>query len=280
MGSRFLDFASTSPDSVQVSTVDVKPVAVDVEKHGDVSFFLDVKQMMRTARPHVVFIASPAPFHLELARTIRAMEPECAVLIEKPLLDSPLDDEDLRWCVENQHLVSVGYNWRHHPQVKQLRESGDIKHLWLHVASDIKRWPGGKTYVDPLREFSHELDLVTYLLNGPRFQDAEQRSDGRYTIIGTHANGTWRVTIAPFSKTDHRWAKVIGSDGFRTTLHWDTSETTLRETYRDEFMELCAHRVGGLDFTSLTCPLMSAVQTTLLVDAIEQRLNTKLRRTG
>ena len=108
MGKRFLDFASESLDSVHVSTVDVKPVPLDAEKYGDVSFFLDVKQMMRTERPHVVFIASPATFHLELARTIRAMEPECALLIEKPLLDSPLDDEDLRWCVENQHLVSVG----------------------------------------------------------------------------------------------------------------------------------------------------------------------------
>jgi predicted dehydrogenase len=284
MGCRFLEFASEAPEAVRVSTVDVNSVALDTSKYDQVEFFLDVKQMVRSTKPNVVVISSPAPSHLELGRTVRAMEPECALLIEKPLLDTPLDDEDLRWCVENQHLVSVGYNWRHHPQTKRLSalkesESGDIKHLWLHVASDIKRWPG-KQYVDPLREFSHELDLVTHLVNGPRLHDVDQRSDGRYDIVGTHSNGTWRVTIAPFSKIDHRWVKVVTRDGSKTTFQWDTSEATLRETYRDEFIELCAHRAGGLDFTSLTCPLMSAVQTTLLIDAIERRLNTKLGRTG
>ena len=224
--------------------------------------------------PHfdVVVIASPAEYHLSARYSVAERYPSCSILMEKPVSNRRLQQSDFRRCQSlMDRTIAVGYCWRFHPYARQLyEERSSIHNLTLYVSSDMRLWPG-KTYADPLREFSHELDLVTYLTAKPCVTDAIFTPTGFYQIDGTHRRGRWTVRIAPFHSSVDRWVEVQTIDGQALRYYWDVDAVTIQSMYREQASQL-VHATGPDD---LLCPLRSGLQTTVMVDAIDVRLDMK-----
>ena len=226
------------------------------------------------SEPHmdVVVIASPAEHHLSTLYSVAERYPSCSILMEKPVSNRRLQQSDFRRFQSLMNrTIAVGYCWRFHPYARQLYvERSSIRDLTLYVGSDMRLWPG-KTYADPLREFSHELDLVTYLTGKPCVTDAVFTPTGLYQIDGTHRRGRWTVRIAPFHSPAGRWVEVRTADGQVLRYDWDVDPVTVQSMYRAQAAQL-ANAAGPDD---LLCPLRSGLQTTVMVDAIEIRLDMK-----
>jgi predicted dehydrogenase len=234
---------------------------------ADLVCFESVDQLLAHITPTIAFIALPADQHLPALYAVRDAHPDCAILLEKPVTDHALDSSDLERCRALGGIIAVGYCWRFHPEVQQLRAVRHaIRDITLHVASDMRDWPGQR-YADPLREFSHELDLVTYLTIKPRLTRVDQRQ-GRYTIEGEHRLGRWCVHIAPFHPPA-RWVRLRMVDDSIITNHWEQTIERIESLYT----------VMGNEFwdadneNDLTCSLRDALKTTVLIDEIEQRLH-------
>jgi predicted dehydrogenase len=255
----------------------VKVVGCDPNREvfpADVSCTETVDELLETTTPDVVVIASPAAYHLSTLYAVRARHPTCAVLLEKPVTHQPLTADDLhRFGAMHGDTTAVGYCWRFHPYARRLHTARRaIRELTLYVGSDMRRWPG-EHYVDPLREFSHELDLVTYLTSMPRVDDVGFTPQGRYQIDGTHRRGRWSVRIAPFQSPPGRWIKTVTSDRSVVTYHWDVRPHVIESMYRSQASQVM-RATGPSD---LFCPLSAGIQTTRLVDEIEGRLDRKGR---
>jgi predicted dehydrogenase len=231
-----------------------------------------LSELLDTTTPDVVVIASPAAHHLETLYAVRAHHPDCAVLLEKPVSNQRLTQRDLGRCKALLNsTIAVGYCWRFHPYARQLHAVRQaIRDVTFYVGSDMRTWPG-ENYADPLREFSHELDLVTYLTTAQHIDEVGFTPQGCYQIDGTHQFGRWSVRIAPFQSTPGRWVKVVMSDRSVVTHHWDVRPRIIEAMYRSQAAQV-THATGP---EGLLCPLRSGLQTTLLIDEIDSRLDAK-----
>jgi predicted dehydrogenase len=135
-----------------------------------------------SARPDLVIVASPAPWHLEHALAFAAGG--AAVLIEKPLTDSyeswlTARDQLLRY----DKRITVGYVLRHLPSANVAKNAidsgrlGQVHSVLSVVGQYLPDWRPGTDYRNNvsarrelgggvLRELSHELDLLHWLF-GP-----------------------------------------------------------------------------------------------------------------
>lgn len=230
--------------------------------------FETVEQLLTEVAPTIAVIALPADQHLSTLYAVREAYSDCAILLEKPVTDRVLDDSDLGRCHALGGIIAVGYCWRFHPFVQQLYHvRRAILDITLHVASDMRTWPGQR-YTDPLREFSHELDLVTHLTMHPRLSHVS-RQQGRYVITGTHQLGRWRVRIAPYHHPSSRWIRLRMIDGSTVTKHWERSEASMHMLYLSQIADV----QNACDEDDLTCPLRDALKTTVLLDEVEHRLD-------
>ena len=231
-----------------------------------------LSELLDNTTPDVAVIASPAAHHLETLYAVRAHHPDCAVLLEKPVSNHRLTQRDLRRCQALVNsTIAVGYCWRFHPYARQLYEARHaIRDVTFYVGSDMRTWPG-EHYADPLREFSHELDLVCYLTTDQHIDDVGFTPQGRYQIDGTHRFGRWSVRIAPFQSPPGRWVKVSMDDRSVLTYHWDVRPRVIESMYRSQAAQV-THATGP---EGLFCPLRAGLQTTLLVDEIDSRLDAK-----
>jgi predicted dehydrogenase len=261
MGQRYVRLFRTS---AKVYGCDVR-----TETHPDgVRCFETVTQLLAKVTPTIVVIALPADQHLPTLYAVRKAHPDCSVLLEKPVTDKVIADIDIVRCYALGGVIAVGYCWRFHPYVRELYAERDgIRDITLHVASDMRTWPGQR-YADPLREFSHELDLVTHLTSNPTLTSAEQVHGG-YVITGTHRLGIWRVHIEPYRDPPARWISLRMAGGATLMKHWEKHESWIDAMYRAQAMEV----QGANDQRDLTCPLRDALRTTVLVDEVEQALN-------
>jgi len=243
----------------------------------------DITQALHCFSPSLVVIALPARYHLETLYQVRQAHPDASILIEKPLSDRPLSDEDKERCLNIGGIVCVGYNWRFHPFAKMLHGVRDaIGDITFHVGSDMRTWPGSD-YSDPLREFSHELDLVAYLTSMPQVTDATMTPHGRYVVDGFHSHGRWRVVIAPYHEPVERWVNVeirppVGN-GRVMTYPWDMQSHTLEAMYRAQSFRFQRMSTVGIasamDSSRLLCSVSDALMTTGLIDNAEVLLARK-----
>ena len=272
MGQRYAKFFSSHPDA--------EVYGCDPREHvGDVPTtrrYQSVEELIEEVSPSLAVIAVPASEHLNVLRMIRDATPDCAVLVEKPLSDHALSDAEVRWCRSLDGLIGVGYNWRLHPYTKHLwkvRES--IRHLTFYVAQDMREWPG-QGYCDPLREFSHEIDLVQYLTSHPvltrsSFETHDQGDRVRYLLQGTHEQGNWQVYILPFHKPSARWVRVEMTDGAVVFKHWDQAPYIIEGMYQYQARQLLDAYLHGGSSDDLSCSLDDALHTTRLLDEAERR---------
>ena len=68
-----------------------------------------------------------------------------------------------------------------------------------------------------------------------------------------------------------RWVEVQTIDGQALRYYWDVDAVTIQSMYREQASQL-VHATGPDD---LLCPLRSGLQTTVMVDAIDVRLDMK-----
>jgi predicted dehydrogenase len=276
MGSRYLKYFS-SLNGIDVLAYDPKKLKDDrgyeyeVEENPKVTFlesYSDLLDMNNT----VLVIASPAGTHMELLKQAREINPTVSVLVEKPLSDKPISGEDVTWCLMQRGLISVGYNWRFHDYAKHLvMVKPFIRDITLSSSQDMRQWPG-EDYCDPIREFSHEFDMLRYLTTDPVFTKVGYSTSGRYIVEGIHQNGNWRVRIDPYHNPIRKWIRLTMIDGSVIKYSWDRSRDAIERMYRNQARELLEATVNNDDVDSLTCSLNDGLRTTLLVDEIVEHM--------
>jgi hypothetical protein len=287
MGKRYLSYLSDYHQA-SVAIYDHNPdVVSDVvkQRQGDISnVILDCSSFseLLDLDPRVLIVATPARDHLSALRETRDRHPNCSVLVEKPLSDVPISDDELRWGLfqSTRGLISVGYNWRFHSFARHLRTARFfIRDLTLCVSSDMRQWPG-KDYCDPLREFSHEIDLVRYLTSGPGFEDVRMTPTGRFIIDGTHHQGRWHVRVDPYHEPSRRWVRATMMDGSIIKYIWERTPEVIERMYRFQLRELLDATLNNETSEALTCNLADALGTSLLIDEIAERLEMNETESG
>ena len=277
MGSRYLQYFSAL-NGIDVLAYDPKrskdarSYEYEVEENPKVTFFESYSDLLDMNNTLLV-IASPAGTHLELLKQARALNPTVSVLVEKPLSDKPISDEDVTWCLMQRGLISVGYNWRFHKFAKHLsRVKPFIQDITLSSSQDMRQWPG-EDYCDPLREFSHEFDMLRYLTVDALVTTLGCTVSGRYIIEGLHQNGHWRVRIDPYHNPIRKWIRLTMTDGSVIKYSWERSKETIEKMYCDQARELLEATINNEDVDVLTCSLNDGLRTTLLVDEICKQIN-------
>ncbi|MGD9153436.1 MAG: Gfo/Idh/MocA family oxidoreductase [Gammaproteobacteria bacterium] len=162
--------------------------------------FLSVQQAIDAVDFDLVIIANPTAKHYETLLTLISAGYRGKILIEKPLFHQLLDLP--KNC---QHDIFVGYNLRFHPVLQQLK-----KHLCSYAAAAaivqvgqyLPSWRPQRDYRKTysalkeagggvLRDLSHELDYVVWLLgacrkltaSGSNQSQLELTSEDVYTIL-------------------------------------------------------------------------------------------------
>ena len=276
MGSRYLQYFSKL-NGIDVlaydprRTKDARSYEYEVEENPKVRFYESYDDLLDMNNDLLV-IASPAETHLELLKQARALNPTVSVLVEKPLSNKPISNDDVTWCLMQRGLISVGYNWRFHKFAKHLsRVKPFIQDITLSSSQDMRQWPG-ENYCDPLREFSHEFDMLRYLTIDPVFTKLGYSVSGRYIVEGLHQNGQWRVRIDPYHNPIRKWVRLTMTDGSVVKYSWERSKETIEKMYCDQARELLEATVNNEDVDSLTCSLNDGLRTTLLVDEIVEHM--------
>jgi hypothetical protein len=287
MGKRYISYLSNYQQaSVAIYDMDSHVMSEVINKRqggvSNVSIDCSSLNELLDLSLHVLIVATPASAHLSVLREARDRHPNCSVLVEKPLSDVAISNDELRWGLfhSTQGLISVGYNWRFHSFARHLHKARHfIRDLTLYVSSDMRQWPG-KDYCDPLREFSHEVDLVRYLTCGPRFDAIQMTPTGRFIIDGTHHQGRWRVRVDPYRDPSRRWVRAKMIDGSIIKYVWERTPEVIERMYRLQLRELLDATLNNETSEALTCNLADALSTSLLVDGIAERLEENEMESG
>lgn len=112
------------------------------ERWGVDGAYADLAEMLDTARPQVVHIATPPASHAALA--LQCLEAGAHVLVEKPLAADPEDVDRLLQEAERRGLhVVENYNYLWNRQLLQVRSwaqdgsLGDVLHVDAEVSLDV-----------------------------------------------------------------------------------------------------------------------------------------------
>jgi predicted dehydrogenase len=166
---------------VGVTDVD-QPVAEQRAEELGCPAFADYRAMLAEARPDVVVIMTPHPFHAEIA--ITALEAGCHVLCEKPMAKHVGEADAMIAAAERTgRLLAVSLQFRHRPEVvaaKRLIEAGhlgqlqrvDVLACWTRAARYYRQTPWRGTWKGEgggvlMNQAPHNLDLACYLAGSP-----------------------------------------------------------------------------------------------------------------
>jgi predicted dehydrogenase len=112
----------------------------------------------------IVDIVTPAETHFEL---IKKCIPSCHVLVEKPVVTTQQELDELEQLVERYpDRMMVGHNYRFNPVVHKLKELVQEQDLPPKLAEIIMMNEGEKLEeLDPNLEFIHAFDIMSYLFD-------------------------------------------------------------------------------------------------------------------
>lgn len=156
-----------------------------LNKHGNRHpIFTDLKEAL-AQKPDIVFITNPTALHVPTA--LEALKSGCHVFVEKPLSHSNEGtDELLRIAKEKNRIVYIGFNYRFHPlmqEVKKMIEErtlGKIVSIHAENAERISDWHSWEDYRitygarsdlggGTLTTQSHEFDYLYWLFGKPKW---------------------------------------------------------------------------------------------------------------
>ncbi|MEM4574354.1 MAG: Gfo/Idh/MocA family oxidoreductase, partial [Candidatus Caldarchaeum sp.] len=132
------------------------------------SFFKDLDDMLKTAKPDAVTICTPSTTHASVA--LKLLEAGCDILMEKPMSTNV---EEAAKIIEQADrtdgTVMVGFIERFNPAVQQAHKpisEGEIGDVLLMYSRRIGSWPeriGDTGIVEDTA--IHDIDLACWILN-------------------------------------------------------------------------------------------------------------------
>lgn len=144
-----------------------------VSRRPDSGDHQTISAALESGHPDYVVVATETERHLESLESLVDCHYSGQVLLEKPILDRSGPLPSLPFS-----SISVGYQLRFHPAVRELRSALDearVLSAQLRYGQYLPDWRPGRDYRETvtagpgggvLLELSHELDLIQWLL-GP-----------------------------------------------------------------------------------------------------------------
>jgi predicted dehydrogenase len=155
------------------------------------NYFSDVSEMLKSARPDVVHVTTPAQTHFPLGKL--CLEAGCHVYMEKPFTVTAPQAEELIALAESRGLrITAGHNLQFHPESIRLRElvkSGFLGSPPRHIecvqcfSHDDPTY--GKALLGDRTHWVRSLpgSLLQNLISHGVARIAEYLPDGRPTVI-------------------------------------------------------------------------------------------------
>lgn len=193
--------------------------------------------------PTAAVIAPPPHLHIECANL--AIEAGCHVFIEKPIADRLEGVDDfLKAAESNGRVVAVGYNWRFHPAIRELKSRvdagriGRILSVQAEFGQYLPDWRPTRDYRATytarsslgggiILDGSHEIDYLRWLLGEVRTVsctaatlsnlDIDVEDTAEITLI-FEGGQIGQIHLDFVQRSYTRRCKVIGETG---TLWWD-----------------------------------------------------------
>jgi len=212
-------------------------------------YFYSIKDAIAWS-PDGAIVCSPANMHLEQANALLSVK--IPALIEKPLITGEEKESEIERLIElkNKTAVEVGYVYRHHPLVKELKNILERKEIGLIVDADfycgswLKEWRDNVNYKESvsarkelgggaLLELSHEIDMAHYLFGKLSLKGAniintgllQTNAEDMATLLLTNSqNVSICIRVNYCSKPSKRHVNIRGELG---EIIWDLIEQKL-----------------------------------------------------
>lgn len=254
--------------------------------------YVTVGKAIRDFSPGYVVIANKTSEHGETLRKLKNAGFKGVVLVEKPLF-SKVEDTDVRGFKK----VVVGYNLRFHPLILKLRKLLTGKRILTaqtYVGKNLADWRPGVDYRKSysafkdhgggvLRDLSHELDYMNWLLGG---WSSVAAVGGHYSRLAINTDDAYCVMMKTkrcqnvlvqmnyIDHTGHR-AMIFNSDDLTIKVdliqNWievngKRSERKVErdDTYREEHRAVLGKRWKEL------CSYQEAMDVMRLIEAAEK----------
>jgi predicted dehydrogenase len=247
---------------------------------------------LETHRPEYVVVANSTDLHYPTLAELQRSGYSGTVLVEKPIFDrfAPLPLHAL-------HTTFVAYNLRFHPIVRRVRAilaSQRILSVAAYVGQYLPDWRPDRDYRTSysagrakgggvLRDLSHELDLLTWILDGwsrvgalgGKLSSLESDSEDVFAIL--LATPACPVVTVQMNYLDRLGRRTVIVNTDEHTVEADLIAGTLtvdrnRETFtieRDETYLLMHAAVIAAE-TQILCSAEEALATMRLIEAAER----------
>lgn len=214
---------------------------LELPEHADEILVLDD---LISHKPDYVIIASPAPYHVEVAKKL--IVNNINVLIEKPLAQNSEDCIALQETLKDHSgtSVAVGYCLRFLPSSQVVKDFldcgslGTVYNIRSTVGQYLPDWRTDKDFKESvsaskslgggaLLELSHELDYLYWLMGSLSLQYSSLRTtkelgleveDIADLVLVTEDNVLISLHLDFIQKSAQRTCEIIGQNG---RLEWD-----------------------------------------------------------
>jgi len=243
---------------------------------------------LEAERPDYLVIANETAQHGATLAALVALDYSGRVLVEKPLTRDPEALPEHRFAA-----LYVGYQLRFHPVIQRLRAAlSELRPVAVqaYVGQHLATWRPERDYRDSyssqaeagggaLRDLSHEIDLLLWLLGGWTRIAA---LGGNHGVLETNAEDAFAILMETsncplvtlqLNCLDRQTRREILVVGDRHTLHADLIAGTLRISDREERFAVASdeptmamHRAALAGDTATLC---SAGQAEAVMGAVE-----------
>jgi predicted dehydrogenase len=251
-----------------------------------------LSKALETHRPEYVVVANSTELHYPTLAELQRHGYSGTVLIEKPIFDRPA-----LLPLPPLHATFVAYNLRFHPILRRVRAilaSQRILSVTVYVGQYLPDWRPDRDYRTSysacaakgggvLRDLSHELDYLTWILGGwsrvgalgGKLSSLESDSEDVFAmLLATPACPVVTVQMNYLDRVGRRTV-IVNTDDH--TLEADLIAGTLRvdrgrEVFtmeRDETYRLMHAAVIAAD-TQMLCSVAEALATMRLIEAAER----------
>ncbi len=203
---------------------------VTVSRRPEAGEHQTVSAALASGYPDYVVVATETERHLESLESLVDCGYSGQVLLEKPILDRPVPLPSLPFS-----SISVGYQLRFHPAVRELRSVLDRRQVLsaqVRYGQYLPDWRPGRDYRETvtagpgggvLLELSHELDLIQWLLGPAEVIQGRTLSSGLFEmkhedlavgLLSVQSGGLISLELNCLDRVQNRTMTVTTSDHF------------------------------------------------------------------
>ncbi len=203
---------------------------VTVSRRPEAGEHQTVSAALASDYPDYVVVATETERHLESLESLVDCGYSGQVLLEKPILDRPVPLPSLPFS-----SISVGYQLRFHPAVRELRSVLDRRQVLsaqVRYGQYLPAWRPGRDYRETvtagpgggvLLELSHELDLIQWLLGPAEVIRGRTLSSGLFDmeredlavgLLSIQSGGLISLELNCLDRVQNRTMTVTTSDHF------------------------------------------------------------------